>query len=161
MELDALLDGFPVVITLPVSWGDMDAFQHVNNTRFFRYFEDARIAYFERTGLVDFASSPTGVGPVVAQTACRYRAPLRYPDELQVGARVTSVGQHSFRMEYRVVSVALHAIAATGSAVIVAFDFAEERKAVLPEAWRRALSHVENCDLPVHGDAPGDDELGS
>lgn len=152
MELESLLEGYPVVISVPVSWGDMDAFQHVNNTRFFRWFEDARIAYFERTGMTDPASGPSGVGPVVAQTACRYRAPLKYPDDLHVGARVTGVGQHSFKMEYRVVSVALHAVAATGSAVIVAFDFAEEKKAQLPESWRRALSHVENCDFPVQPD---------
>lgn len=159
MELEALLEGFPVVISLPVSWGDMDAFQHVNNTKFFRYFEDARIAYFERTGLVDFASGPNGIGPVVAQTACRFRAPLRYPDDLQVAARVVSVGQHSFKMEYRVVSVALHTLAASGSAVIVAYDFAGERKALLPDSWRRALSHVENCDFPVHAENGGDDEF--
>lgn len=160
MELESMLEGFPVVITLPVSWGDMDAFQHVNNTTFFRYFEDARIAYFERTGLIDFSAAPTGIGPIVAHTACRFRAPLRYPDDLQVGARVTEVGQHSFKMEFRVISVALHAIAAQGSAAIVAYDFKKESKALLPETWRRALSHVENCDFPAKQDAPGDDEIG-
>jgi acyl-CoA thioester hydrolase len=158
MALDALLEGFPVVITVPVSWGDMDAFQHVNNTRFFRYFEDARIAWFERTGLVDLSTSPTGVGPVLAQTSCRYHAPLHYPDDLHVGARVTRVGTHAFEMEYRVVSVALHAVAATGHAVIVAYNFAREEKAVLPESWRRALSHVENCDLPRPADEDGADQ---
>ncbi len=157
MELDALLEGFPVVISLPVSWGDMDAFAHVNSTRFFRYFEEARIAWFERTGLFDlgrdlFADGVRGVGPVVVHTACRFHAPLRYPDEVRVGARVVRVGVHSFEMEYRVVSVATHALAASGSAVVVAFDFAAESKVVLPEGWRRALSHVENCDLG--GDAP-------
>jgi acyl-CoA thioester hydrolase len=145
MPRDTFLGGFPVVITVPVSWGDMDAFQHVNNTRFFRYFEDARIAWFERTGLVDLSAAGSGIGPVIAQTSCRYHAPLRYPDDLHVGARVVRVGTHSFEMEYRVVSVALHAVAATGTAVIVAFDFATETKAVLPDSWRRALSHVENC----------------
>jgi acyl-CoA thioester hydrolase len=158
MELDALLEGFPVVISLPVSWGDMDAFQHVNSTRFFRYFEEARIAWFERTGLFDlgrdvFADGVRGVAPVVAHTACRFHAPLRYPDEVRVGAKVVRVGVHSFEMEYRVVSVAMHALAASGTAVIVAFDFDAEAKAELPEAWRRALSHVENCE--VQGDSQG------
>ena len=37
------LENYPVVIEIPVAWGDMDAFQHVNNVAYFRYFESARI----------------------------------------------------------------------------------------------------------------------
>ena len=43
-------DGFgrwPVRRELPVQWGDMDAFAHVNNTVYLRWFETVRIAYFE------------------------------------------------------------------------------------------------------------------
>ncbi|MCZ6911333.1 MAG: acyl-CoA thioesterase, partial [Proteobacteria bacterium] len=40
-----VLDDYPVVIELPVVWGEMDAFDHVNNIIYFRYFESARIAY--------------------------------------------------------------------------------------------------------------------
>lgn len=149
--LDELLDGFEVIITEAVAWGDLDAFQHVNNTRFFRYFEDARMAYFERTGITTAAGRPTGVGPILASTSCRFKAPLTYPDEVQVGARVVSVGRTSFKMDYRVVSVALHVVAAEGQAVIVAFDYEHERKVVIPDGWRRALSNVEGCDFgPSH-----------
>lgn len=151
--LDGLLEGFEVVVTLPVSWGDMDAYQHVNNTRYFRYFEDARVAYFERTGIGALAAGPVGTGPVLASTSCRFKAPIAYPDEVQVGARVVSVGRTSFKMDYRVVSVALHCVAAEGQAVVVAYDFDEGRKVVIPDAWRRALSSVENCDFAVDADA--------
>ena len=45
MEIDpesrGLLADFPVLIAWPVQWGDMDAFQHVNNTVYFRWFESA------------------------------------------------------------------------------------------------------------------------
>jgi acyl-CoA thioester hydrolase len=34
---------YPVVLTQDVIWGDLDAFGHINNTVYFRYFEDARI----------------------------------------------------------------------------------------------------------------------
>ena len=37
---------YPVVIETPVAWGEMDAYGHVNNIVYFRYFESARIAYF-------------------------------------------------------------------------------------------------------------------
>jgi acyl-CoA thioester hydrolase len=37
--VESLLAGFPVVITVPVQWGDQDAFGHVNNTVYFRWME--------------------------------------------------------------------------------------------------------------------------
>ncbi|MFT7580233.1 MAG: acyl-CoA thioester hydrolase [Myxococcota bacterium] len=146
--LDGLLEGFEVSVVQPVAWGDMDAFQHVNNTRYFRYFEDARIAYFERTGIAAAQGRPEGIGPILTSTSCRFKAPLRYPDEVQVGARVVSVGRTSFKMEYRLVSIALHKVVAEGTAIVVAFDYTAERKVVIPEPWRKALSNVENCDFP-------------
>jgi acyl-CoA thioester hydrolase len=42
------MKGFPVSLTIPVLWGDMDALRHVNNTRYFTWFEAVRIAYFDR-----------------------------------------------------------------------------------------------------------------
>jgi len=45
-QLPDCLSPFPSVTPIDVAWGDMDAFGHVNNTRYFRYFETARIAYF-------------------------------------------------------------------------------------------------------------------
>jgi acyl-CoA thioester hydrolase len=48
-----LLAEYPLVIEIPVAWGEMDAFQHVNNIVYLRYAESARIAYLERAGLSD------------------------------------------------------------------------------------------------------------
>ena len=50
-ELDAFKSLFSHTIEIPVIWGDMDAFQHVNNTVYFRYFENVRIEYFELVGI--------------------------------------------------------------------------------------------------------------
>ena len=58
-----LLAGYPVVIEIPVAWGEMDAFQHVNNIVYFRYFESGRIAYFERAGWTT-RERTGGIGPI-------------------------------------------------------------------------------------------------
>ena len=47
------LSRWPVTIELPVQWGELDSFGHVNNVVFLRWFESARIAYFERCGVLD------------------------------------------------------------------------------------------------------------
>jgi acyl-CoA thioester hydrolase len=133
---------FPIVIDEAVRWGDLDALGHVNNTLYFRYFESARIAYFERVAFVP-ESGHEGTGPILASTECRFRRPLRYPDRLKVGARVASLADDRFTMEYVVWSESLATIAARGEAVIVSFDYGAGRKVPLPEATRRALTALE------------------
>ena len=49
--LDALVSEYPNVMSLPVLWGDMDAFQHVNNTASIRWFESSRIRLIEHPEL--------------------------------------------------------------------------------------------------------------
>ena len=98
-----LLSIYPVVIDIPISWGDMDAFQHVNNTVYFKFFESARIAYFETLQFMDIMST-TGVGPILAATKCRFKIPLTYPDQVSVGAKVEAIEQERFIMTYAVIS---------------------------------------------------------
>ena len=95
------MDGYPVHVTLPVQWGDLDALGHVNNTRYFTWFESARIALFERVGLANTGADLT-VGPLLATTTCDFLRPLHYPDTVVVGARVSRMGNTSFTMEYAV-----------------------------------------------------------
>ncbi|MBT8075182.1 MAG: thioesterase family protein, partial [Gammaproteobacteria bacterium] len=56
---------FPVVISQDLVWGDMDAFAHINNTVYFRYFEDVRIEYFKRIKVLEYMNR-TQVGPILA-----------------------------------------------------------------------------------------------
>jgi acyl-CoA thioester hydrolase len=44
-QVEILLAGFPVIVEQAVVWGDMDSYRHVNNTVYFRYFENARLEY--------------------------------------------------------------------------------------------------------------------
>lgn len=141
-ETGDLLGGFPVVVTLPVQWGEMDYFRHVNNTVFFRYFESARIAYLDRIGFREEAEAE-GLGPILASTHARFRRPLTYPDTVRVGARATEVGEDRFTMEYLAVSEKLGAVAAEGGGVLVAFDYRAGRKAPLPDQVRRAIERLE------------------
>jgi acyl-CoA thioester hydrolase len=140
--VEALLEGFPVVVAVPVHWGEMDYFRHVNNTVFFRYFESARIAYLDRINF-RLERAEGGMGPILASTHARFRRPLTYPDTVRVGARTMEVGADRFTMEYRLVSESQEAVAADGGGVLVSFDYAAGRKAPLPEGVRRAIERLE------------------
>jgi acyl-CoA thioester hydrolase len=139
-----LLSGFPVSLRWPVAWGDMDALGHVNNTTYFRWFESVRIHCFARLGWAADLSAG-GIGPILAQTSCTYRAPLTFPDEVLLGARVEDVGEDRFTMRYRVVSLRLGKVAAEGEARVVAFDYTAGRKAALPDDIRTAIAELEGA----------------
>ena len=136
------LEGFPVTIEVPVAWGEMDAFGHVNNIVYFRYFESARIAYFERVGFTD-EMERSGIGPILASTRCRFRKPLTYPDTIHVGASARNVEDDRFVMVYAIVSQTLGALVADGEGVVVAYDYRAGRKARLPDSVREALAALE------------------
>jgi acyl-CoA thioester hydrolase len=133
-----LLEGYPVVIDIPVAWGEMDAFQHVNNVAYFRYFESARIRYSEMLGLLAFREQ-TGIGPILRSASCRYKLPLTYPDTISVGTKITGMEEDRFTMKYVVVSHKHQKIAAEGEGVIVMYNYHEGKKTAIPEAIRKKI----------------------
>jgi acyl-CoA thioester hydrolase len=129
-------DSFPVQLTVPVAWGDMDALAHVNNTVYFRYFESARIAFFEQAGRVTLPEATSG--PILADTRCRFVFPLTYPDRITIGTRIRSWGRTSVVMEHAIWSKDGR-LAAFGEAVIVWFDYKTQAKQVWPAPVKEAL----------------------
>lgn len=136
------LEGFLVVVDLPVAWGEMDAFQHVNNVAYFRYFESARIVYSDKLGLRQYKEQ-TGIGPILGSTSCRYRLPLTYPDTVSVGTKIIGMEEDRFTMQYVVVSRRHGKIAADGDAVIVMYDYRAGRKTAIPEEIRKRILAME------------------
>ena len=101
---------------LSVRWGDMDAGQHVNNSRFFTYFEQARVGWLEAT--LDgplFAES----GPVLAHATCDFERPLTYPAALRIDVYATPPGRSSLKTVYDAALRDAGARVATGTAVLV------------------------------------------
>jgi acyl-CoA thioester hydrolase len=141
--IDELTREYPVVIEMEVRWGDMDAFNHVNNVSYLRYFESGRIAYFEALDLADFFGT-NGVGPILAETSCRYKFPLTYPDRISVGTRSNNLGTDRFDQQYIVVSHRYGRVAATGDGTIVTFDYTANRKSPIPDKVRERLGALEN-----------------
>lgn len=137
-----LLNGYPVVVEIPVAWGEMDSFQHVNNVAYFRYFESARIAYSEKTRLIEYKDR-TGIGPILASTSCRYKHPLTYPDTVSVGAKVTTMEEDRFTMNYIIVSHRHQKIAAEGDAVVVMYDYRDGKKTAIPDELRQRMRDIE------------------
>jgi acyl-CoA thioester hydrolase len=144
MPTHPLLTTFPIVLELPVQWGEMDAYGHVNNTVFFRYFESARMIFLERVGLVE-SHATNQVGAILHSTSCRFRLPLHYPDTVQIGARASDIKEDRFTMEYVVVSLTEGKVAAEGTGIIVSFNYQTGTKAPLPPT---ILAKIKGFEAP-------------
>lgn len=113
------LQGYPVVHVQPVAWGEMDAFDHVNNVAYYRYAESARISYFRQIGLTKNRSD---LNTILASSSCQYLSPVSFPDTLFVGVRVKHIGRTSLIFEYEFVSESQNKTVTRGEAVIVRCD---------------------------------------
>lgn len=129
---------YPIIHQQPIHWGEMDAFNHLNNVVYYRYAESARIAYLQALGMFD-GSMVT----VLAQSSCQYLRPVIYPDTLLLGVRCQRLGKTSIVMEYSYYSCDQQAIVATADAVIVRLDSAGKDKLPWTTAERERLLALE------------------
>ena len=140
--MNELLKDFTFVVDLNIEWGDMDALQHVNNIEYFKYFQAARIAYFEKIGS-DGVWGEKRISSILASTQCKFIYPLAYPDSISVGVRVDSMADQYFTMKYAVVGHKHQRLAAIGDAKVVMFDYANNKKASIPNEIRKTIIGLE------------------
>lgn len=141
-KMKELISEYPVAVEMPIAWGDMDAFRHVNNVVYFKHFESARISYFEKIEYFEFMNE-TGIGPILASTHCQYKIPLTYPDQVTVGAKVETMEEERFKMKYAVISHNHQKIAALGEGMIVSFDYRNAKKAPIPDEIVKSIIALE------------------
>lgn len=131
--------GEPVTIEVPVAWGDMDAFGHVNNVVFLRWFESGRIALFGKVG-VPHEDVGQQCAPILAKTTCNFVAPVKYPATVRVHTTIARIGNKSFTMAYRIERADTDAVVAQGDGVVVWYDYAAQASAAIPDDLRQRLS---------------------
>jgi acyl-CoA thioester hydrolase len=136
------LGRYPISIAIPVAWGEMDAFQHVNNVTYARWLESARIAYFDRIGLLE-SMRLDGVGPILAKLAIQYRRPVTFPDTVRVETTVTRIGNTSFDVASRIRSQVLGVEVATDEEVIVLLDYRTGKPTPVSAKLRAAIAALE------------------
>jgi acyl-CoA thioester hydrolase len=125
------------VVPLQVRWGDMDAFNHVNNAAYATYVEEARLRWFAtfEGGWMD-----ADCGPVLAAQTINYRLPIEWPATLQIELFLERSGNSSLGVGFRILADdAARTLHADGSTVLVWIDRRLGRSTPLPAAVRRAI----------------------
>lgn len=131
LQAKTALAEFSTVTVLPVQWGDMDAFGHVNNVVYIQWFESARIDLMT-VFRSEVSMAVGGVGPILASVQCDYKKQLHFPDTVHIGSKIGRIGRSSFDIQHAVYSAQLGQIAATGKSVTVLFDYETNRPVRIP-----------------------------
>lgn len=123
------MEDFSHQVSFSMHWGEMDAFQHLNNTYFFRYFETAR-GYFFKNLMIE--RNLSGIGPILGNTSCQFLQPVEFPDTITIGTRLKSIGTTSFVLEHAMFSEK-KGLVALGEAVIVMYNYTTASKVAIPD----------------------------
>ncbi len=128
--------GYTHPITIRID--DIDANQHVNNSVYTDYTQDARANYFRQLWGDDWMEASV----VLATFEIDFLAPIDFGEEVHVDVRVTDVGESSWTVEYRIRAISEDGeerVAARGSSVQVAWNREDATSRPLPDGWREAL----------------------
>lgn len=141
-EIEKELSSFKHQMEIDVRWGDMDAFQHVNNTVYLKWVEHARVEYLS-THIISVFNKMT-LGPILARQDIRYIFPITYPDTVLVGFRVAEIQEDRLLCESKIYSKKYSRLSAIAYNTIMAYDFNSLRKADIPVDWVMKIQDVED-----------------
>ena len=128
---------------ITVRYGDLDPQGHVNNACYLTYFQEGRIAYIQHLGLWD-GSSFLDIGVILADSHITFKKPVLLGQPVQVGVCVTRLGNKSLNMEYCLLDAQNQQELASGSSVLVTYDYSHQTSIPIPDAWRQTMAAFEN-----------------
>ena len=131
-------DNRTALFRMPIAlrWRDLDAFNHVNNSNFMTYLEEARIRWFES---LDEEWVTERTAPLLAAVQMNYRVPIPYPAEVIVELFADRVGSTSVTIGHTIASADGTTQYADGHVVMVWVDRASGRPTPLPESIRKTV----------------------
>ena len=123
-----------IITEIPVLWGDMDDFGHVNNIIYLKWCETSRVELFReiwnlKSLKMQDIMEKEGMGPILANFNMNYKIPIQYPDMITVKTRITSIGNTSFGVGHELFSKTnKDKIVASGESVIVMINYKSGKK---------------------------------
>ena len=128
-------------------WNDNDIYGHMNNVVYYEMFDSVINRYLITEGCLDISDGPTA--GIIPETRCRYHKPLRFPDRLDVGLRVTRLGKSSVVYDSSIFRIQDNDAAAECYFVHVFVDRKQQDRPVpIPDSVRIALAKIDINQRP-------------
>jgi acyl-CoA thioester hydrolase len=123
---------------------DNDLYNHLNNATYYSFIDTAVTSYLTHAVNRNLAGDP--VIYLVVENGCSYFQPIAFPDAVECGLRVTSIGRSSMRFEVGLFRNAEPLAAALGYLVQVCCDRMTQRPVPIPDRVRAALEALKAQD---------------
>ncbi len=130
-----------------VRYGDLDPQGHVNNAKHLTYFEQARLQYWVDLGLFHKDQSFMEIGVIIADIHITYYAPTLWGTPLKAGVRVSKIGNKSLTMEQNLENAETGEVHASGTVIVVAFDYTAQKAISVPQEWREKIKQFEGLNV--------------
>jgi acyl-CoA thioester hydrolase len=127
---------------IEVRYGDLDPQGHVNNAKFLTYIEQGRVFYLKQLKLWE-GGSFMNLGIILADVQITFRKVIQFGDPVRVGVCISRIGNKSMTSEYRIEDARDASEFATGSSVLVAYDYHNNHSVPIPKEWRKAILQFE------------------
>jgi len=122
--------------SIGVRWRDLDAFNHVNNSNYLTYLEEARLQWLKHVPGPWFDEQSM---PVLAASEINYRFPIEWPAQLSVELFCLRLGNSSMTIGHRIVDAGQpEKLYSDGHVVMVWMNPHTGKPVALPQAIRDA-----------------------
>ena len=128
-------------MVMPIRWGDMDAFRHVNNTVYFRYMEQARIEWITSLG---FSCTAEKEVMIMVNGFCNFYKQVSFPASLRVSTFVGQIGNSTVDLLNTMELIEASAdqgpvLCADGGATMLWVDLEKNKSMPWPESILKVL----------------------
>lgn len=117
------LSAISLELPLQLYWRDQDAYGHVNNGVYLRWFEEARVRLFAD-------HLPDSILHMIVKAEINYRAAVEYPANLSIHCWIASSGNSSLVLKYGIHQLedGQKMLVCDGSGVVVLWDQEQQCK---------------------------------
>jgi len=124
--------------SISVRWRDLDAFNHVNNSSYLTFLEEARLQWLQR---LPGKWLTANAAPVMAASNVNYRRPIEWPAQLVVQLFCTRLGNSSVTVGHRIVDASdENRLYCDGHVVMVWMDPVSGKSVPLPDVVRQSCT---------------------
>lgn len=134
-----------------VRFAETDAQGVVYNSNYLVYFEVGRVEYLRSLFGPDFFSGRRAFMATVGEAGCRYKAPARFDQQLDIFVRISEMYRTSYVFEYLIRDTNGNGAIATGYTTIVTLSRDTGKPARIPEPFAEKIRAFEGNSLARAG----------
>ena len=139
-------------IAVQPRWSDFDMLRHLNNARYFDYFDLGKTSYFH--AVINSSTEVTGMNAVIANVNATFLAPVKYGEKIDVLTAVVAVSTHSFYLEQQIINHDSGELKCRCVTAMVSFSPKDGQAIPLDPRWVEQIVDYEQNNVKRIEDSP-------